>query len=483
MNKLNIQPKNLSDLVADLGVYSADMIVTQICDDTRKLEAGDTFLCLPRVKDVAKIIQQAIDKQANAIVFVGEPMQQDAVPCACLPDMPSLGLMLRRWFETEHCKVPCIGTTGTDGKTSTAWMLRQVLAKHLGSAWSVGTLGFIKDDTQAEDLGNTTPSLLTLHHILAQATQQQIGALVLEVSSHGIAQSRIVGMPFTAAIWTTIGHDHIEAHGSYDTYVACKASFIRDVAASGGVVVANAAYADIQQALVDSSGQIYWYAHQQTAEMLWAVEDKQVILTNKQQEVALSDVPIADFHAENLAAVALMMQASFDVALSQFEVLTKVVSTPSGRLQAVGEQVYIDYAHTAEGLQRCLLSARKLTQGALLLVFGCGGNRDKAKRPEMGAVAVKHADKVWLTSDNPRDEQQVDIAQDVLQGIQDKTKVQVIESREEAIKQAVSALLPEDVLVIAGKGHETYMEIKGKRVPWSDKDKAQQALREVRLCA
>ena len=483
MNKLNLEVKNLSDLVMGLGVYSSDTQVAHLCDDTRILKAGDTFLCLPRVQNVEETIVQAISKGANAIVFVGEPMRQDDVPCACLPDMQSLGLMLRRWFETESTTLPCIGITGTDGKTSTAWMLREVLAKHLSSAWSVGTLGLMADNGTSEDLGNTTPSLLTLHHILAQAVQQDVGALVLEVSSHGIEQQRIAGLPLSAAIWTTMGHDHLEDHGSYENYLACKSGFIREVTASGGDVVANGDYEDIQQSLAQTPGQVFWYAHEQEADVLWSVEDKQVVLTDKQQEVMLSGVPTADFHAENLAAVALLMKQVFDVSLSQFASMTDVISTPLGRLEAVDEQVYIDYAHTAEGLQRCLQSARKLTQGELLLVFGCGGNRDKAKRPEMGAVAEKYADKIWLTADNPRDEQQSDIAQDVLQGVQAIEKIHVVTDRKLAIKQAVSALLPEDVLVIAGKGHENYMEIAGQRLPWSDKNVTQQTLSEVRLCA
>ncbi|MDQ7004454.1 MAG: UDP-N-acetylmuramoyl-L-alanyl-D-glutamate--2,6-diaminopimelate ligase [Ghiorsea sp.] len=479
MNELNIQPKQLAGLVLHLGTCSSDAKVTRLCDDTRKLKAGDTFLCLPRVKDMDAIVQDAIEQQANAIIFVGQPSKQEHLPWACLPDMPSLGLLLRRWFETENTALPCIGITGTDGKTSTAWMLREVLAQHLGSAWSVGTLGLMMNQGEAEDLGNTTPSLLILHGILAQAIAQNIGALILEVSSHGIAQARIAGLPFTAVIWTTMGRDHLEAHGGYTAYLDCKAGFVREVAQSGGLVIANAEYVDIQQSLAQTPGHLFWYAHQQEADMLWMVQNQQVIFTDNSEEIILKQVPMVDFHAENLAAVALLMKEAFNVPLSQFSNMSNVVSTPIGRLEAVAEQIYIDYAHTAEGLLRCLQSARQLTQGELLLVFGCGGDRDKGKRPEMGAVAAQCADKIWLTSDNPRDEQQHHIARDVLQGIPAQEKVYVIEDRKLAIQQAVSALLPGDVLVIAGKGHESYMDIAGERLPWSDKSVAQQALAGV----
>ena len=247
-------------------------------------------------------------------------------------------------------------------------------------------------------------------------------------------------------------------------------------------MVANADYADIQSALGQVEG-VYWYAKHQDSDVSWKVEHNQVILHSSEKDVRLTDVPVADFHAENLAAVALMMYVLCDVSLSDFAAYAQGMTTPLGRLEAVNEQVYIDYAHTAEGLQSCLQSARKLTEAKLLLVFGCGGNRDKAKRPAMGAVAEQYADMCWLTSDNPRSEQQSKIAQDVLSGVAHPEKVCVLEDRALAIAQAVSTLANKDVLVIAGKGHESYMEMNGKRLPWSDKKIAQQALAEVRLCA
>jgi len=488
MNKLKrVQPQALSKLLDGLGEYSKDMMVTNICDDTRKLQKGEAFLCLPRVKDVEALLKQAETKGASLIIFVGKHASNLDVPYATLPDMDAVGLMLRRWFGTEHTTVQCIGVTGTDGKTSVTWMLREVLEKHLGSAWSVGTLGWKTSLDEAQDLGNTTPSLMKLHEILAMAHQENIGALVIEVSSHGIEQQRIAGLSFSAAIWTTMGHDHLEDHGGFNAYLKLKSDFVKRVALGGGTIVVNADYADIKTSLDGINGSVFWYGRDAEADLFWQVEKGHLQLKDSECEIKLEQVPFADFHYENLTAVALLMKASFQMSLAEFKRFDGCVSTPQGRLQPVGvqEQVFIDYAHTAEGLKRCLQSARQLTQGQLFLVFGCGGNRDKAKRPEMGAVAMTYADICWLTSDNPRDENQSDIAVDVLQGMGEKKNVHVVNDRSLAIKQAVNTLGDIDKLVVAGKGHETYMEIQGKRLPWSDQDTVLQALqnREVQSCA
>jgi len=490
MNKLSFSPetKKLSTLIAGLGDCSADVDVQAIVDDTRYLNAGDVFLCLPRAQDVDALVKEAVVKGAAAIVIVGTTLRVKLdVPTVCLADMQAAGLLLRRWFETEHCNIPCIGITGTDGKTSTAWMLREILEQHRGSAWSCGTLGLVRGSAEILDLGNTTPSLLTLHTLLAMAQDAAVGALVLEVSSHGIAQERIAGLPFTAAIWTTLGHDHLEDHGGLEAYTACKANFVGQVAAAGGVVVANADYAAIEQALADTSGSVFWYAKNQQADMLWSLGADGLILTDNKEEVVFSSMPAAEFHAENFAAIALLSKALFSVGLSVLKASDGHVSTPLGRLEPVqgNHQVFIDYAHTAEGLLRCLQSARQLSKGRLLLVFGCGGDRDKVKRPTMGAIAAEHADESWLTSDNPRSEKQADIAADVLGGVDNAQAMHVCADRAVAIGHAIDALTAADILVIAGKGHESYMEIKGEKLPWSDQQTAQEALarREVGPCA
>jgi len=349
-------------------------------------------------------------------------------------------------------------------------------------------LGLVRGSDDITDLGNTTPSLLTLHTLLALAAKAQIAVLVLEVSSHGIAQQRIAGIPFSAAIWTTMGQDHLEDHGGFEAYLKCKTDFVTSVAQSGGKVVANSDYPLIQKALTPVAEQVSWYGKAEGSDLRWAPKSGGIQYATADEDMVLKHMPIADFHAENLAAIALLLKQVLHIPLSVLKALDGQVSTPMGRLEPVGDskQVFIDYAHTAEGLSRCLQSAKAFTSKQLLLVFGCGGDRDKAKRPAMGAVAATLADKCWVTSDNPRSERQTDIAADILAGMQSKNcQVYICEDRHNAINQAVACLGQGDVLVIAGKGHESYMEIQGNRLPWSDKATAQAAIeaRVERACA
>jgi len=200
-------------------------------------------------------------------------------------------------------------------------------------------------------------------------------------------------------------------------------------------------------------------------------------------EVCIDDVPVGEFHAENLAAAALVLHAAFGLDLATIRQRLSGIGAPPGRMQPLGVgrwQVYVDYAHTPEALQACLASARKLTRRRLLLVFGCGGERDREKRPRMGEIAVNMADVVWVTSDNPRGESPEMIAAEIIEGMPRPlaAEVHLTLDRGKAIAEAVAELGEGDVLVIAGKGHESHMDVGGRRLPWSDAEVARARLRQ-----
>ncbi|MBL1352404.1 MAG: UDP-N-acetylmuramoyl-L-alanyl-D-glutamate--2,6-diaminopimelate ligase [Zetaproteobacteria bacterium] len=463
-----------------------------LCDDSRAVKQGDTFLCLPRAAGQARdFIQQAIHQGATAVIVVGERIPCP-LPCLYLSDMAALGLFLRRYFDTMETATCCVGVTGTDGKTSVAWMLRHALARHLGVAWSSGTLGWVRSSEETYELGNTTPSLLTMHRLLAAAHQAQMPAWVMEVSSHGIEQERLAGLPFDAAVWTTLGHDHLQDHGGFECYAGLKTRFMNQVMSNGGLAVVNAHQAALIKRLQGSSWKGYMPkgAHldvsiagrlHQSDMMVWeTLAVGQVGLQCHGQQVVVDDVPVGLFHAENLAAVAQVLKYQFKMDLPSIASCLRAMPAPYGRMETVKNtedlQVYIDYAHTPEGLQACLKSGRSLTQANLLLVFGCGGNRDVSKRAEMGAVAEAYADEIWLTSDNPRDEEPENIMGDILKGMHAKRAVHQYLDRGDAIADALQVMKVGDVLIIAGKGHENYMEIKGKRTAWHDATWVRQCL-------
>jgi len=471
---------------------NGDVTLSGICDDSRQIRPGYAFLCLPRSdRHADEYAQTAKQNGALAVISIGIPVQVD-LPVLQLDSMQELGVFMRRWFETEKASTNLIGITGTDGKTSVTWMLREALRNGLHqTTWSSGTLGWISEEGDMRDIGNTTPALLTMHALLATAQEKSITNIVSEISSHGIAQERITGLDFHTVIWTSMGHDHLQDHGGYDKYLSTKAGFINASARHGAHVIANADHPDIcSRAPADSR----WYGHglnRDGIDLAWEQElPGMVRLRYKNEEVLIEDIPLGEFHAENIACVALTLITSMGVSIKQLPALLDGISAPPGRMQDLSAglwQVFIDYAHTPEALKRCLEAARTLTRNRLLLVFGCGGERDREKRPQMGETAAQMADVVWITSDNPRGELPEVIASEIEHGISRPypAKIRLQLDREQAIAAAVAELQPGDTLVIAGKGHEAYMEISGTRLAWSDSDIANKYLagKEIKACA
>jgi len=499
MNNSHVPPRALSKL-SNIAP-TRDVTITGICDDSRNLQLGDAFLCLPRATASAKkFIEAAEAAGASAIITVGQPHPSN-LPCLHLPDMVAAGTLLRAWFATVNCKVNCVGITGTDGKTSIAWMLREALARHFDTAWSTGTLGLVRSESDIEDLGNTTPSLLTNHRLLALAIEQGVDSLTMEVSSHGIEQERIAAIPFGVAVWSNLGHDHLQDHGGFDAYAALKERFIVETVHQGGMAICNADNDNIREMMAKNGTATHWYAHglyasnsKHEIDLVWEQElPGMVRFAYQGKEVCIDQIPAGEFHAENLAAVALTLLLHFGVEFEMLSELLQGMTAPPGRMQPleIGRwQVFIDYAHTPEALQRCLETVRTITRNRLIVVFGCGGERDREKRPEMGAIAVDQADMVWITSDNPRSELPEVIASEIESGMPKPYPADVFLEldRQAAIAAAIDAMQPGDTVVIAGKGHEAYMEISGKRTAWSDFSIAADYLhlkedRRMQLCA
>jgi len=476
----------------DFGDSSSeeDISILGICDDSRFARPGYALLCLPRSQEQASEYASAAEaKGVVAIIAVGLEVQTN-LPILQLNTMLQAGLLLRRMFHTEGAGSHYYGITGTDGKTSVAWMLREALARLQDKpVWSCGTLGWMRDNNDIRDIGNTTPSLLTMHAMLASACIADVHAVACEISSHGIAQERIAGLDFNTSIWTNMGHDHLQDHGGYTPYLATKAKFIQQTASHGGNVIANADHADIREYAPE---QACWYGHglfRDDVDLAWEQELPGLLrLKSRDEEVVIEDIPPGDFHAENVACVALTLMVSMAIPLADLPDLLRNISAPPGRMQELDAglgQVYIDYAHTPEALESCLKATRKLTRKRLIVLFGCGGERDREKRPKMGEIAVDLADVVWITSDNPRGEVPAVIASEIEAGMRQtgthqpyKAEVHLQLDRELAIAESIAAIQDGDLLVIAGKGHEAYMDIGGQRLPWGDASMAEKYLHQ-----
>ena len=472
----------LDDLFPDL-VDIPKIDVTGLTADSRKVESGFIFAALKGVAaDGRDYIPQAIE--AGAIAILGEDLPDIDGAVAIDVDNARLALAKAsaRFYPTQPETI--IGITGTNGKSSTVDFLRQIWT-HAGlQAASMGTLGAIGPKGSI-DLGHTTPDPVAIHETLSTLAHDGVSHVAMEASSHGLAQFRLDGVKLTSVAFTNLTQDHLDYHKTMEEYRAAKLRLFGDLAPNGCPAVVNAdsgertafeAEAKAHGLNVISVG---WRGSDLKIEELMPRATGQRLFLNWRGERAAVDLPlIGEFQALNaLTAAGLALGEGMDLQ-TVCDGLSKLKPV-KGRLEYVGESdsgagVFVDYAHTPAGLDVLIRAARPHTAGRLIIVFGCGGDRDKGKRAQMGEIAAKHADHVIVTDDNPRSEDPARIRADVLSTVPQGRE---IGDRGEAIRTAISELKKGDTLLIAGKGHETGQIIGDKVVPFSDQDTAMAALK------
>jgi UDP-N-acetylmuramoyl-L-alanyl-D-glutamate--2,6-diaminopimelate ligase len=460
--------------------HMTDPEITDVTLDSRKVKPGALFAALPGAKqDGRQFVQDALAKGAAAILAPTGSEKPD--PCSAVwietkDPRRLLAHIAAAFFEKQPRHI--VAVTGTNGKSSTVHFARSLWG-HLGhKAASLGTLG-LQTETGLMKGSLTTPDPIALHQDLAMVTDMGITHLAMEASSHGLDQFRLDGVRLQAAAFTNLTRDHLDYHGTMDAYAAAKARLFQDLLPTSGTAVLNmdsdAApfYAKIA---ADRGCRVIGYGE--------AGADLQVHSTDLQptgQSVDLTAfgtrhkifLPLVGrFQLWNtLAALGLVVASGDDAsaALAQLEKLDSV----RGRLECVahvqGAGIYVDYAHTPDALETVLNALRPHTDGKLCVVFGCGGDRDKGKRPLMGAIAARLADKVFVTDDNPRTEIAATIRQEIMAACPTATE---IGDRQTAIEAAISGLRPGDTLLIAGKGHESGQIVGAEVLPFDDADVA-----------
>lgn len=480
----------LFGLAAKLPEGLSRMPISGLAADSREVKPGYLFAALPGVNtDGVQFIPDALARGATAIL-VPQGAKPDAGTAAVIEDQDPrrrLALIAARFYGEQPQTVAAV--TGTNGKTSVASFLRQLWAGEGFAAASLGTVGVVTP-SGTQTLKHTTPDPVELHAILAALAKDGVTHLALEASSHGLQQRRVDGIEFAAGAFTNISRDHLDYHTSFDDYFAQKlrlfaellprgASVVVDVDSDAGLHVAETARARgldlisvgrvgeslrLAAAEIDGFGQILVIEHD-----------------GKQYKVRLPLV--GAFQASNaLVAAGLAMATGADAAtiLPMLESLKGA----RGRLDLAGSAqggapIFIDYAHTPDALAKVLDALRPYVQHRLVVVFGCGGDRDKGKRPEMGKVAVAKADLAIVTDDNPRSEDPAAIRAEILAEAPGAVE---IGERARAIAEAISGLHAGDVLLVAGKGHETGQTVGKTVIPFSDHDAVEAALkREVRV--
>ncbi|WP_019221476.1 UDP-N-acetylmuramoyl-L-alanyl-D-glutamate--2,6-diaminopimelate ligase [Bartonella senegalensis] len=460
--------------------------ITGISADSRQILPGYVFVALQGYQDDGRhYINDAIKRGAKAIVTdCNIVLDNFSVPLLRVLDARhSLAVAAARFYGSQPETV--VAVTGTSGKTSVVSFVRQIWT-HVGlSAASIGTVGVISP--KRNDYGSlTTPDPVILQRLLCEIANEGVTHAALEASSHGLDQCRLDGVRLTAAAFTNLGRDHLDYHKSVEDYLRAKMRLFDTLLPqdASALVFADDVYSQKVIDIITQTGRhVLTIGRKGQFITLNRIEHqrlKQCVECRLENNIYTFDLPLAgDFQVNNALMAAGLAIATGVSPDKVFRSLETLQGAP-GRLELIGKTennapVYIDYAHKPEALEQVLLSVRPFTQGRLILVFGCGGDRDQGKRPLMGKIAENKADIVIVTDDNPRTEMPAKIRKDILQAV---PKAIEIADRGEAISYAVGLLNAGDTLIIAGKGHENGQIIGQKTYPFSDRLKAIEALQE-----
>ena len=458
---------------------------TSLTSDSRKVTPGGLFAALAGSKtDGARFVADAVAHGATAVL--GPPELADearALGVKFIPDEnPRLGLarMAAEFYGAQPNIVAAF--TGTKGKSSIVAFLREIWTALGKPAASLGTVGVVSPKGEMP-LSHTTPDPVEIHALLAQLKKDGVEHLAIEASSHGLDQFRLDGVKIAAAGFTNITRDHMDYHSSFEHYLAAKLRLVDEVLAPDGVAVINTDAEHAEKFVAAAKErELRLITVGETGHTIKLVSRKEsgdaqnltITFAGKTYPVLL---PLAGaFQASNALVAAGLAIGLGEDAGKVFAALAHLKGAP-GRMEKVafaasGAPIYVDYAHTPDSLEKVLQALRPHTENRLHVVFGCGGDRDKGKRPLMGQIAAALADSVIVTDDNPRSENAAAIRQQILATAKGARE---IGDRHEAIQIAIAALKPGDVLVIVGKGHETGQYIAGKTIPFSDREEAVKA--------
>ena len=474
----------LRDLFPEITGPSGDVAVTGLTADSRKVEPGFVFAALQGVvADGRAFIPKALAAGGVAVIGYDLP-DMDAVAIEVAEPRLALALAAKRFYPAQPELTVAI--TGTNGKSSTVDFLRQIWCTAGCQAASMGTLGAIGPSGHI-DLGHTTPDPVAIHATLSKLAGEGVTHAAMEASSHGLAQYRLDGVTLGAVAFTNLTQDHLDYHHDMDTYRAAKMRLFAELAPRGVPAVVNAdsdqraAFEEAAKVAGLNVVSVGWRGEDLKIEELMPRATGQRLFISWRGEKAAIDLPlIGEFQALNALTAAVLALVTGTPLQAVADGMAKLEPV-KGRLEFVGQTaegagVFVDYAHTPAGLDVLIRAARPHTAGRLVVVFGCGGDRDTGKRPLMGAVAAKHADVVIVTDDNPRSEDAASIRAQIMTAVPSGTE---IGDRDEAIVRAVADLRKGDTLLIAGKGHETGQIIGDKVIPFSDQDTALAALKEV----
>ena len=459
---------------------------TDITDDSRRVTHGSLFVAMRGAAfDGHDYLGVAATSGATGAIV--EDPARSSLPSFVVRDARhAAAVAARAAFADPATQLTMVGVTGTNGKTTTVGLLRHLLDSQGATAASIGTLGVLRGsagDVIPGGGGLTTPGVVELQRVLRLLSDSGVTRLAMEVSSHSLDQRRVDGVEFQAAVFTNVSRDHLDYHQTMEAYIAAKARLV-DYVATGGVLVVNAD--DRAWDVLPRDRRIVRFsldapADVSAADIRWTAQGSEWSLVAGGRNAAVRLPLIGAFNVANALGAGA---AAWAMGQSVEAIAERLSSSPQvpGRLERLLERpaVLRDYAHTPDALERALDAVRPFVKGQLIVVFGCGGDRDRGKRPQMGAIAEAGADRVVITSDNPRTEDPERILDDIEAGMRTRNHER-LEDRRAAIARALALASPDDMVLLAGKGHETY-QIRGTTShPFDEKVVVRELAREAGL--
>ncbi len=473
--------------IKNAHIIGPDLSITGIALDSREVKENDLFCALLGADtDGRYFIQEALSKGAIAIVTDSALNLDLGVTLVVLPELrENLGKVAAAFYENPSLSMPVIAVTGTNGKTSVCDYIRQFSELLSVPVAAIGTLG-VRYKDELTPLMNTTPDVLSTNAILSDLLKRDCQRVAMEVSSHGLVQRRVNALQFDTAVFTNLSQDHLDYHGDMESYAQAKSLLFTQSNLKTCVVNIDdpAAKYMLEKVSVKNVNTIRYSLKNTKAEAYFS----EIRILNQGYRGLLHIAGeihpfktslVGEFNLYNLLAAILVIYYQGGTMLSDLIARCSDIKPVTGRVESVpnayGLSAIVDYAHTPDALDR-LLSTLKMNKAKnLYVVFGCGGDRDKAKRPLMGAIAEKYADFCWVTSDNPRSESPIGICNEITEGMSDDA-YDIIIDRKEAIQQALRRVTKQDIVVVAGKGHEKYQLINGNYTAFDDVDVIKHAI-------
>jgi UDP-N-acetylmuramoyl-L-alanyl-D-glutamate--2,6-diaminopimelate ligase len=480
MQVISMRQKKLKNMLSNgknpIAEEYENILVSGVQHDSRKIKTGDLFVAIKGFHSDGHDYLSTAEKAGAAAAIVERKNEHITLPqFLCTDSREALAVTAANFYKPEIDALKLVGITGTNGKTTTSYLIKSILDNAQLTAGLIGTIAYFDGKTN-HTAANTTPEANVISKILYELYQKKFKSCVLEVSSHALDLKRVDGFKFDAAVFTNLTHDHLDYHKTEEAYFLAK-SHLFDLMKPQGAAIFN--IDDKYGARLSGvfSGNSLTFSLEKKADVYLKskrmdINGSQLQMKTPAGELIIETNLIGKFNIQNILA-AVTTATAINIPLKIIKDGIEKVKTIPGRMEAVqlsnNIKAFVDYAHTPDALQKTLEAMKEVAAQKIIVVFGAGGDRDKSKRPLMGKIGATLADLSIITSDNPRTENADKIIEDVQKGITGGQRHWVVPDRKKAIQKAVQLAQNGDIILIAGKGHETYQDIEGVKYPFDDK--------------